>query len=194
MPRAFTDAERDHIRARLLAAAREAAPRTGMRRTPIDPLCRAAGISKGAFYLFFDSKEALWAEVLRAAEATARDALRAEVDSDAPGRLERVLRALFELVGKDPVLALLRDPEEVAWLERTFPPELLASARADDDLFFGELHDALVARGDARPEHREAFLGLPIVALGLAQQGPFLGARRGPVVDLLVEALASRLR
>lgn len=30
----------------------------------MDELCRQAGISKGAFYLFFESKEALFCEVL----------------------------------------------------------------------------------------------------------------------------------
>lgn len=193
MPRAFTEGEREHIRARLLVAARDAIARTGMRRTPIDPLCRAAGISKGAFYLFFESKEALWSEVLREAEAEARAALRAEVDSDAPQRLQRVLRTLFDLVAKSPVLAVLRDPEEMAWLERSLPLSVLTAARIDDDAFFSALHADLVRLGDARAEDREAFIALPLVALGVAQQGPWLGARGGPVVDLLVEALAARL-
>ena len=36
----------------------------GYKKTSVDELCREAGISKGAFYLFFESKEALFCEVL----------------------------------------------------------------------------------------------------------------------------------
>lgn len=193
MPRPFTDAEREHVRGRLLSAAREALPRTGMRRTPVEALTRAAGISKGAFYLFFDTKEELWATVMRDSETRARSTLRAAVHDPSPGALHRVLRALFDLVGSDPVLAVMADPEEFAWLERSFPPELLAASRADDDAFFGELHDALVARGEVGGADRDAFLGLPLLALGLAQQAAWLGPRRDPVRELVVEALAGRL-
>ncbi|MCB9684186.1 MAG: TetR/AcrR family transcriptional regulator [Alphaproteobacteria bacterium] len=193
MPRAFTEAEREHVRARLLTAAREAVPRTGMRRTPVDALTRAAGISKGAFYLFFESKEALWTALMQEGETRARARLGAEAADPRPGATRRVLQAMFEIVGSDPVLAAMRDPEELAWLERSFPPGLLAAARADDDAFFGELHDRLVARGEAMAESREAFVGLPLVALGLAQQGGWLGGREPVVRELLVDALARRL-
>lgn len=36
----------------------------GYKKTGVDELCRQAGISKGAFYLFYASKEALFCEVL----------------------------------------------------------------------------------------------------------------------------------
>lgn len=64
MPRAFTDVERERIRERLLAAGRELFSRYGLRKTTVEELARAAGIAKGTFYLFFPSKEALYAEVL----------------------------------------------------------------------------------------------------------------------------------
>jgi len=64
MPRAFTDAERERIRERLLAVGRELFSRYGLRKTTVEEITRAAGIAKGTFYLFFPSKEALYAEVL----------------------------------------------------------------------------------------------------------------------------------
>ena len=64
MPRAFTDAERERIRERLLAVGRELFARYGLRKTTVEELARASGIAKGTFYLFFPSKEALYAEVL----------------------------------------------------------------------------------------------------------------------------------
>ena len=52
------------IKERLLAAGRELFARYGLRKTTVEELARAAGIAKGTFYLFFPSKEALYAEVL----------------------------------------------------------------------------------------------------------------------------------
>jgi AcrR family transcriptional regulator len=43
--------------ARLLAAARAAFAETGVEAARIEDICRAAGLSKGAFYLHFESKE-----------------------------------------------------------------------------------------------------------------------------------------
>lgn len=44
----------------------------GYKKTSVDELCRQAGISKGAFYLFFESKEALFCEVLCSVQEQAK--------------------------------------------------------------------------------------------------------------------------
>jgi AcrR family transcriptional regulator len=64
VPRAFSERERDLIRQRLRSAGRQAFTDFGLRRTAVDDLVRAAGISKGAFYLFYESKEELLLELL----------------------------------------------------------------------------------------------------------------------------------
>jgi AcrR family transcriptional regulator len=46
-------------RERLLDAAATCFSRTGFHRTTIDDICKAAGVSPGALYVYFDSKEAL---------------------------------------------------------------------------------------------------------------------------------------
>src|SRR6266536_3366301 len=70
MPRAFSDADRDRIRKRLRQAGRESFATLGLRRTAVDDLVKAAGISKGAFYLFYESKEELLQEILEHLEGT----------------------------------------------------------------------------------------------------------------------------
>ena len=64
MARSFSEQEKEKIRERLLTACRQNWTQHGYKKTGIDELCRQAGISKGAFYLFFESKEALFCEVL----------------------------------------------------------------------------------------------------------------------------------
>lgn len=64
MPRSFTEREKERIRENLREACKQSWTQCGYKKTNVDELCRQAGISKGAFYLFFDSKEALFCEVL----------------------------------------------------------------------------------------------------------------------------------
>lgn len=64
MARSFSEAEKDNIREKLLIECEKSWTIYGYKKTNIDELCTKAGISKGAFYLFFDSKELLFCNVL----------------------------------------------------------------------------------------------------------------------------------
>lgn len=64
MARGFTEREKENIRKNLKDACKQSWTRYGYKKTSVDELCRQVGISKGAFYLFFESKEALFGEVL----------------------------------------------------------------------------------------------------------------------------------
>lgn len=53
-----------HARASLVAAARQEFVRVGIQRARIEDITARCGLSKGAFYLHFESKEALFREVV----------------------------------------------------------------------------------------------------------------------------------
>lgn len=74
MPRSFTQWEKETIRKSLQEACQQHWTRYGYRKTSVDALCKQAGISKGAFYLFFESKEALFCEVLCSVQEQIRNA------------------------------------------------------------------------------------------------------------------------
>ena len=63
MPRAFKEEEKETIRAKLLEAGRACFLRYGLKKTTIEDVVGPAGIAKSSFYLFFESKEALFVEV-----------------------------------------------------------------------------------------------------------------------------------
>ena len=61
---AFSERQNETIRRALIQEARHCAVTIGMRKTSVEQLTEAAGISKGSFYKFFDSKEMLFFAVL----------------------------------------------------------------------------------------------------------------------------------
>jgi AcrR family transcriptional regulator len=81
MPKAFNENEKFEIRKRLMAAGRECFSRWGLKKTTVEDLVRPAGIAKGSFYLFFESKEALYIEIMF---------------EEIPGMMDRLIKASFE--------------------------------------------------------------------------------------------------
>lgn len=64
MARSFTEREKENIKRSLQEACNQSWTQYGYKKTSVDDLCKQVGISKGAFYIFFESKEALFCEVL----------------------------------------------------------------------------------------------------------------------------------
>ena len=64
MGKGFKENEKEIIKEKLKKAAEEALVKTGIRKTSVDKLVSKVGISKGAFYLFYESKESLFFEVI----------------------------------------------------------------------------------------------------------------------------------
>lgn len=64
MARSFTEREKENIKKKLQEACKQSWTQYGYKKTSVDGLCKQVGISKGAFYLFFESKEALFCDVL----------------------------------------------------------------------------------------------------------------------------------
>lgn len=134
MPAAFTAEERQAISDRMIAAARAWLPIVGLKKLSIDALVGDAGISKGAFYSFFDSKEALYAEVLaREAPGVVERVVGHLEDRTAPPGIafERFLRALMAEYDQNAVLKrLIEHPEELEAVRRRIGKDRLAAKSA----------------------------------------------------------------
>ncbi|SFB33577.1 TetR/AcrR family transcriptional regulator [Clostridium frigidicarnis] len=64
MAKSFTETEKENIREKLIAECEKSWAKFGYKRTNLDSLCAKVGISKGAFYLFYNSKEELFCDVV----------------------------------------------------------------------------------------------------------------------------------
>ena len=94
----LTQRERERDSGRLMDAALRMASTTGMRHATVDELAREAGISKGAFYRFYQSKEHLFLSMLeRTHEEMYGSAEKVLAErTDLPLR-ERTMQAILEM-------------------------------------------------------------------------------------------------
>lgn len=105
MPKSFREQERSRIRESLIEGCKENWKKYGYKRTNIDELCTKAGISKGAFYIFFQSKENLFYETLKEVQhglyALVEEIL---LEEQSKFGLAKALKAVYAEYGKSPFL------------------------------------------------------------------------------------------
>jgi AcrR family transcriptional regulator len=141
MPKGFTAHEKDLINARLVEQGYKLFAAHGLKKTNVDELASAAGISKGAFYAFYESKEALFMDVMEHAEQRFRGEVLAVVDLPGPtprARLLAVLQKAFSLLKTIPILQFFTGSDYDV-LFRRLPAEKLQEHLASDRLFIEEL-------------------------------------------------------
>jgi AcrR family transcriptional regulator len=143
MPKAFTEQEKEWIHTRLLEQGYNLFAAYGLRKTNIEELAQAAGISKGAFYLFYESKEALFMDVIELAEGRFRHEILAAIDQ--PGasprmRLFAILKKAFDLAQTMPILQFITG-SDFDLLSRRVSSEKLGQHLASDRLFMEDLID-----------------------------------------------------
>jgi AcrR family transcriptional regulator len=205
LPQIFSETDRQAIRRTLREKGRELFLRYGLRKTKVSELARAAGIAKGTFYHFFDSKEELCLEIfhheeedlrgrlreLLARHEDARGALRAVLDFSLRFAREDSLLARLRESGEYALLARLRESGEYALLARGAGQARLAEHLSRDVEFVESLLTALRAKGALCPLPPEVVAGIlrAVVLLAFHEQeiGPGLYA---PALEHLVDWIA----
>lgn len=197
LPRAFDENERQTIKQQLVEAGRREIAQVGLRNLNVDAVVRAGGISKGSFYTFFPSKEDFVLEVFALVERDVRREMEQELAKPFGHPREliaRFFRFIFDVLEREPTLALLSDPAEAAFLMRLIPSDELLRLRADDDRYFGNLVDQWQQDGIMRPIDKKVIVRLPRVVMAMFQQKDRIGRDQySAVVDLFVDSIAEHL-
>lgn len=135
MATAFSPQERTAITTKLLASAQRFASTVGMRRTTVDQLAHEAGISKGAFYSFFDSKEHLFFAMLEAVHeemyGEAERILREDIHLPPAERAMQAVSQVCHSMEKNGILTFMQ--EEVPLLLRRLPQDIVQQHYHSDD-------------------------------------------------------------
>jgi AcrR family transcriptional regulator len=109
--------------------------RFGLKKTGISELTSASGISQGAFYLFFNSKEELYFAILELEEQAIREKfLRwlSEEEVITRTRFKDFLRLAVKVFEENPLLRRLWLEREIDDLLRRLPPELMEQHTFND--------------------------------------------------------------
>jgi len=124
---AFSEEEKRFINDKLKEAARECLSRYGVKKTTVDQLVQMAGIAKGSFYKFYDSKEILFFTVLEDYRKSLleglADSLKSEEDLNAD-KFSELIYELYQKVRHSFIINIVKD-NEMEYLMRKLPKELI---------------------------------------------------------------------
>lgn len=196
MPAAFSEEDRERITELLLERGRELFTTRGLGKTSLAELVEPAGMAKTSFYAFFDSKEALYLELLmrQAPEVTRsfREALAAA--GSAREGVESIIREGVRTATGDPLYRrLLSHPEELAAVTRKVGQEEAERSRP----YVLEPMLEFIRRAQERGEMTDAD---PMVIVGAIQAVSYtvvhadeLGPNYPQILELLTTSIAKGL-
>ncbi|MFF4417823.1 TetR/AcrR family transcriptional regulator [Streptosporangium sp. NPDC001559] len=190
---AFTTEEKARITRVLLDAGEELFTTQGLKKTSLEELVAPAGIAKGSFYSFFDSKESLYLEImLRRAPKVAAHIAAALDDPPGEESLVAVMHAITGVLTGDPLYRrLLTRPDELEMVTRRVGPEQIARVAPQvitpllDHLAAGQRSGVVVA--DIPPETLVGVIrGVGLIVLNRDRFGPAYEA----VLEATIRTLA----
>lgn len=164
MPKAWDEDEKVVVKGALIDAGRKLFDKYGLQKTTVDEITKAAGISKGAFYLFYKSKEELYFAILEGVESEFREEVYHTLTEPGPSRresfrlfLEKTTNFLLTL----PFYSQM-DGATVQYLMRKLSPEVIQEHMQRDRSYFAEHLGRWVENGWMRNVDVDALLGVLI--------------------------------
>ena len=132
---AFTEDQNETIRRDLLREARHCGVTIGMRKTSVEQLTDAVGISKGSFYKFFPSKELLFFAVLEDIHtecfAAAQASLRETAELSPANRAAEAILAACRWLSETQALVFVEN--DAKFLLRRLPSDVKTAHYHDDE-------------------------------------------------------------
>ncbi|MCX8128733.1 MAG: TetR/AcrR family transcriptional regulator [Clostridia bacterium] len=162
MPKGFTEREKEIINKKLIEKGKEFLSIYGIKKTSVEDLTRAAGISKGAFYVFYNSKEELFFEIFEQFEKEIKEQLFGDFIKSGEvtkSSFKTLVRNALEVLASHPIMKSL-NKEELEYLMRKLPPEKLQSHMNEDTNFTTLIYEMLDKKGIIRECDPEILSGM----------------------------------
>ena len=149
---AFSEDQNETIRRDLLREARHCGVTIGMRKTSVEQLTDAVGISKGSFYKFFPSKELLFFAVLEDIHtecfAAAQASLQETAELSPANRAAEAILAACRWLSETQALVFVEN--DAKFLLRRLPSDVKTAHYHDDETHIRQLlekYDLVPKRG-----------------------------------------------
>ncbi len=151
MPKPFSDQEKETIRRQLYEKGQQLFALYGLKKTSVDDLVQAVDISKGAFYLFYGSKEELLFDILEQIEVELQTSVLTFAtckDADARQTVRDLLTHFLVQWDAYPLLKNFRQ-EDFMLLVRKLPAEKVQRHVDRDEAFITNFRTRLAQEGIA---------------------------------------------
>lgn len=135
MARGFTEDEKQIIRTTLINEAKMLFAKYGFQKTSIREITKNAGIAQGTFYLFFDSKEALYFDILESEEASIKKQFRETAifqQYEPKKAIKILLKQILQTVESNPFIRELYVGNNMENIVNKLPKHKLEHHFADD--------------------------------------------------------------
>ena len=188
----FTEKEMADIRMKLKEAAQKYASTVGMKKTTVDDLCNQVGISKGAFYKFYDSKEALFFEILESWHTKVYGkALEIIMSDKGKSDKERACKALlYTCQSLDEYSMIGFYENDVPFILRKMPQEVLDAHYHSDEKHITDLIEASGIKLKVTSELASA--AVRTLILSFADRS-HVGPLYSQVMELFVKSICEQL-
>jgi AcrR family transcriptional regulator len=196
MPKAFTQSQKDQVKLNLLKKGREFFIKYGLKRTSVDDLVRAAGIAKGSFYRFFESKEALFMAVHEASEEKLRTDLMRKLEEikEPVDKLRFFLKSSFTILEEDPLMLAVFGKGELESFSGFISSKQYEEHYRENIMFMKDLIQRWQKEGIIRKVDAEVAGNLIASAFFIYLQRETLGTEMyAKVTNMLIESLVSYL-
>lgn len=142
---AFSEKEKEFIMAKLKDVAKECLGKYGARKTTVDQLVEMTCISKGAFYNFYPSKEALFFAVIEGYQNSIIEGATNKFSTTGNVTIEGFAEIIYELyqnVKQSFLMNIIRN-QEFDYLMRKLPDGLILEHHSFDDIIARKMFSTL---------------------------------------------------
>lgn len=197
MPKSFSNKEKEWIKKKLLEEGRKLFEKYGVQKTSIDEIIRNVGISKGSFYLFYNSKEELFFDILEKLEREFKDNLfkvTFEKEKNPKSAFRSFLIKVFDFLESTPLLHYVTG-KDIEYLIRKLPQEKITAHMHKD---INQFKDFIIENQNKGFMAKRDITGLTgffrLIPYLFIHKGEFddeeYKATRELIIDMIVEYLA----
>ncbi|PIH05807.1 TetR/AcrR family transcriptional regulator [Clostridium combesii] len=189
-PKGFSDAEKDELRAKLCVECERSWAVHGYKKTSVGELTRKIGISTGAFYLLYSSKEDLFCETLERVQDRLKSGLQDIVGNDrSKAGFIKSIKWLFREYNNSPFLYDFNNPDFLSFLNK-LPKDSVEKLKFDNLSFFDNAieHANLTLKIDK--EKAYAVIGTLLYTVSMKDD---LSYNHLEIFDFLLDSVIDRL-
>ncbi len=195
MPKAWNEREKELIKKNLINEGKKLFEQYGLQKTTVDEIVKAAGISKGSFYLFYQSKEELYFEVLNVVEQELREKIFEKVFKPGKNKLDSFKLFLNEMVETLTTMPLYQGINSTNYelLVRKLPEETLKKHMVRDQENIAKYFVYWMDQGWMRKVDLEALNGLLLSLVQFVMHREDFGENFNTTKELWIDAISHYL-